>query len=497
MSVDWANSDRAVNINSKTDVAEAFESLRGAAQALSKAGKLQGETLETMTGQLEEVVKRQAEIDHATRQIGTVGQTGDAELSKRYATGKGDGIRLARSVESVTLGDKVIKVERPGLLDDEHRSAAQDRLQAAVGRRALARMVLKNAETPVLDGEVARAILDMPAGIRDQVARAVYNDTASFNYATDPAVLASVFRTFAVPSTVESLFETVAVSSNTWSRPKESARARPYIKGNITTDSPANFTPSSPTVANSAMTMTGLAARVLVDEDLVEDSVIPLLSWLQDEMQMAIVEGREDSIINGDTAATHQDAVASWNIRSRWGAAGLGGSADHRRAYLGLRARAYDASNTTDQTAAKTYAGYLTARAKMGERAVGKLVNIMSPEYYIVASGFSELLTMEKMGNQASILTGQVAALAGDPVVISRFVSSDLAVTGLYTGSSTTTGFLIVDTSAYKMFVRRAARYEMERKIGSGHYELVISDRSLFDSHEAATVKNVHWSYNL
>jgi hypothetical protein len=101
------------------------------------------------------------------------------------------------------------------------------------------------------------------------------------------------------------------------------------------------------------------------------------------------------------------------------------------------------------------------------------------------------------MGNKASILTGQVAALGGDPVVISRFVSADLATTGLFTNTGSTTGFLIVDASAFQMYVRRAARYEMERKIESGHYALVCSDRSLFDSVEAATVKNVHWSFNL
>ena len=205
----------------------------------------------------------------------------------------------------------------------------------------------------------------------------------------------------------------------------------------------------------------------------------------------------EDALINGDSASTHQDAIASWNIRGRWGAAGLGGSNDHRRLWTGLRAASFDKSTTLDVNAIDA-AKLLELISKLGEYASSDKVLIVSPEaLYGSLMGLEQLITLDKFGPQATILTGQLGSIFGMPVVVSRFLSDDLHTTGLYTGASATTGILCVSRDSWNIFARRGISIQQEQDITSGAYNMVATERLTFDSLDASTVKNVAFGFNL
>ena len=110
----------------------------------------------------------------------------------------------------------------------------------------------------------------------------------------------------------------------------------------------------------------------------------------------------------------------------------------------------------------------------------------------------TELATIDKFGPQATVLTGQVGALLGMPVVMSRFMTSDLNASGKYDGVTTTqTGYIIYNRSSYVQYLRRGLQIESQRNIGSGAFEIVASLRAVMGSADAAASKNVAFQYNI
>ena len=110
-----------------------------------------------------------------------------------------------------------------------------------------------------------------------------------------------------------------------------------------------------------------------------------------------------------------------------------------------------------------------------------------------------QVVTLEKFGAQATILTGQLASLAGIPIVMSRFMGADLdGADGLYDNvNKTTTGFLVFNTDSWYQYLRRQITVESDKDITSGAIQIVSTMRAVMDSPDAESVKNVAYGYNL
>tara|TARA_Y100001973_G_C5056276_1_gene260355 strand:- start:122 stop:736 length:615 start_codon:yes stop_codon:yes gene_type:complete len=202
-------------------------------------------------------------------------------------------------------------------------------------------------------------------------------------------------------------------------------------------------------------------------------------------------------MINGDTAATHQDTIASWNIRERWGASGLGTASDHRKTFLGLRAAALDKG--TGDNSGFTFANFLAVSASMGELAMGNKIVIASPEAVLANFlSLTEVATLDKFGPQATVLSGQIASLAGMPIIMSRFMGADMNTNGLFDNvTKTKTGYLIVNRDSYYNYVRRRITIETDKDIKSGVIQICATMRGTFDSPDATATKNVAYHYNI
>lgn len=385
----------------------------------------------------------------------------------------------------------------PGLLDDDEvHGEWHAEIRRKVGLRNWVRMHSKRGVSPGMDRELAITMAKAPASIRK-----LFADSANVGAEWIPDQhVPQLEMDLRMARRTESLFRTMPMSDKEVRIPYLTTGLRPYIKGTPTSDDPAQYTSSSLATDKISLTATGFAVRSQIDEDAGEDSIIAWEPLMRAELVAAITDGINDAILNGDTAASHQDTIATWNPRSRWGSSGLGGSADHRKAWVGLRARAFDVSNTTDQSTAKTYAGYLTARATLASPhgVSGSLVIITSPEYYLSAMlGFSEVMTLEKFGPQATILSGQIASLGGAPVIVDEFMTADLAASGLYTGSGSKTAFLVFNRDRFVMGVRRGLSVEFDKDITRGVVNSVATVRKLFFTVDTSTKKNVHYSFNL
>ncbi|HCS49762.1 MAG TPA: hypothetical protein DIW61_16570 [Candidatus Aminicenantes bacterium] len=172
------------------------------------------------------------------------------------------------------------------------------------------------------------------------------------------------------------------------------------------------------------MTSKKLRARSIWSEELDANSIIPILPRVKDTIAKSAALAVEDVIINGDTTATHQDSDVT-------------DSKDHRKAWKGLRklvvSTAFNDLGTFDKD---TVRGLLVDMGKYGliPSEIAWLAGITS---YNKLRGLTELLTVDKYGPQAMILTGEVGRLYGSPVIVSEKIRENLNATGVYDGVTT------------------------------------------------------------
>jgi hypothetical protein len=136
-------------------------------------------------------------------------------------------------------------------------------------------------------------------------------------------------------------------------------------------------------------------------------------------------------------------------------------------------------------------------------------------EYFFAKMlGFAEFASWEKVGALASVLTGRIGEAGGPagmlpgqvgfvsgfiPVCIGYPLSADLASSGLYTGSGSTTGMVQCDTSRFEYCWRSGLTTESVVNPLNNTITWVTRFRSLVRALDtvAATTFDTHYSYNL
>ncbi len=409
-----------------------------------------------------------------------------------------DGIRWTnKTVRKELTGRGRVNVEEKGLVDaDVYCNQWHADLCKMVQERSLVRGILKDAHTPKADMKLYNHLQKAPSFMKPSVTK-IFSDSAGVGSEWIPDEFStSLYQTFEVPRGLRALFADVQMERETLIVPKLTRGGRPYIKG-IATDDLASYTASSIETAQKTIRAKGLACLMNIDDAAGEDSAFAIIPALSRQIAQDLNDAYEDCMINGDTASPNEDDIENCNIRGRWGSSGLGTASDHRRAFLGLRAAAFDKVNANN--AAFDFASFLATSADMGELAVGSKIVIASPE--MVLSNFlalSEVQTLEKFGPQATVLTGQIASLAGMPIIMSRFMGADLAADGLYDNvTKTKTGYLIVARDSWFNYVRRQITIETDKNIASGVVQICATMRGTFDSPDADATKNVSYHYNI
>jgi len=108
-----------------------------------------------------------------------------------------------------------------------------------------------------------------------------------------------------------------------------------------------------------------------------------------------------------------------------------------------------------------------------------------------------EVITVDKFGPNASVVAGQIGSIFGMPVVMSRFLSADMAASGLYSGSGSQTGFIIFNAASWYLYERRGIVVEQDKDISAGAIRLVATYRAVMGTpDDTTTVNNVFYGYN-
>lgn len=386
---------------------------------------------------------------------------------------------------------------RAGLLDtrkihgDWHRE-----LKELVTQRTLARVFRRHGNSPRIDRAIRRHVEMGPSFISKRIFGAAgegaeWIPTEMLTPDLDMAVQ------LMAEGTIAAQFRTVPMTTKVLTVPFGSSGGTPYLQGEPV-DDPAQYTADLPGSANRTHTAKTFALRYSIDNDSAEDAIVDTYTVLREMIASDMVDGYEDAMINADTAGTHQDTgLSAWNPGDRWGAATFGTAADHRRAFIGLRARAFDISNTVDLGSKQTFDGKMELRSMLQSRSRSAVVIANEQYLYKKMFAFDELQRTDSA--VGFVRDGRVTTLAGMPVFTSLFMTSDLNASGVYDNSTTTkAGIVCVDTTRFAHYERRGTLIELDRDPTRGQTNLVATLRRTFKTNDpAASGANVAYGFNL
>jgi hypothetical protein len=174
------------------------------------------------------------------------------------------------------------------------------------------------------------------------------------------------------------------------------------------------------------------------------------------------VDAEEKAIIDGDTDGTHQDSDVGAS------------TTDARTAWDGLRKRGL--ANASAATTTSTVANLFAIRALMGKWGLNPadlafIVGVSAAHDLLVDTN---VLTVDKIGPNATILNGQIASIGGVPVVVSEHVRENLNASGVHDGITTTkTVNLCVNRNEWVMGQRMALDVEVDDSIYRETYQRV------------------------
>lgn len=217
--------------------------------------------------------------------------------------------------------------------------------------------------------------------------------------------------------------------------------------------------------AKVTLTAAKFRGRAVFSGEATEDAIVPQLQLLRDHIIRALREAKADAIMNGD-AAGNLDTGGT-----HFGRANPAAGVDPRTAFDGLRS--FLADNTSTPNTSVAIGGDLTGlqvlsiRATQDEWGVDEsdLVVIQSPVGYLRMLQDANLLTVDKVGPQATLITGSKGTIAGSNLIVSRRMPKNMNASGVMDGITTT-------KTAATVVNRRGAIIGNRRRetIGMDHY---------------------------
>jgi hypothetical protein len=291
-------------------------------------------------------------------------------------------------------------------------------------------------------------------------------------------------------SAIASLFDIVQMTAPTAYVPVAAAPPELLLQAESTASDSSNYA-TSKTGSNRV----ALAAKLFVLHQMwsgimEEDSIVPWIPFLQEEAAWGIAYYMDSAVLNGDTT----DGGAQINTSSDPAAT------RHYLAWDGLRhAGLVDQSaNSKDLSgAAVTFKALMAARGRMLDRTYSfdwghpadpaDLAVITSPEVADAIALLDEVITVDKFGQQATILTGQVARIGGAPLVSSIAMPLALATGFVHASTGNVYGSVVtVNRRGCKVGWRRRITMETERIIGTDQTRMVYTLRAGFGIHNPA-----------
>jgi hypothetical protein len=251
-------------------------------------------------------------------------------------------------------------------------------------------------------------------------------------------------------------------------------------------------TPSNPGTGELILNAKKLIGQVDYSYEADEDALIAILPQVLAGLGDGSAASLEDAIVNGDTAATHQDSDTH--------------AVTNHAAKLFDGIRKLVLAQAILKVSLAT-GGISTANVGVLKKALGRW-GLKPKDLLIVAgvNGYNDLvmlpetLTADKIGDKASarIYTGMAPNLLGIDIVASAAVREDLNASGVYDGTTTNKGsFFIIHKPSWIPGVRRGFTVEQDKNISTQMKCVVASFRRDFKPIESlANTRAAVMGYN-
>jgi hypothetical protein len=248
------------------------------------------------------------------------------------------------------------------------------------------------------------------------------------------------------------------------------------------TSSDSNFTTSKTGSNRVGVTAKKLVLHQMWSGEMEEDSIIPYIPFLRGQATKSVAYHLDSMCLNGDTTTTGINAVDT-----------VLASTHHTLAFDGIRH-----AGLVDNTGNRASAANAAVELSMFRKAYGRmidgtylhdwghpndpndLIHVVDPYTGDAMLDIDEFKTLDKAGNAASILTGQVARVYNHPV-ISSIALKKTDATGSYdadtAGNNLYGSIVTFNRNGFKWGWRRRIKVETERIPATDQNRIVYSLR--------------------
>jgi HK97 family phage major capsid protein len=316
-----------------------------------------------------------------------------------------------------------------------------------------------------------------------------YSTQASYGDEWVPDLWASqIWNKFRLDAVIAPLFRVIEMPSDPFELPIESTDPTVYFvpetknEADLTVATSGNPTPDSKIGSGKVqLASKKLSLRVGFSEEMVEDSIIPIISMYREQAQKTLILSIDQAVLNGDTAAANNVNLDG----------GTPATTAVYKAFDGIRKLALVTAspvNAVDMGGlAPTIAKIRQARFTMpAARASlpGKIAYITHGELYAKLLSLSEVITADKFGPNATIVTGQLGNLDGSKLLLTDQLSLTASNGKISnTGGNNTFGELVgVHTDSFVVGYRRKVNVNVDRIPATDSYQLSANVRIAFVS---------------
>ena len=291
-----------------------------------------------------------------------------------------------------------------------------------------------------------------------------------------------------VETAVASLFETVTMPSNPFDIPLQLGDVNWY-------PGTANVAVSSTNLSTAKQTLTAyeLVGMVPWAYELDEDAVIAMMAEVRATLLRNSAQVLDDIVLNADTSLTgniNHDGTAL--------TATTAGHAHYLVEFDGLvhLPLVDNTAMRNDHDAAVSADMFNELRRKLGKYGLrpSELAFVTDVNTYIAVQSIAEFQTVDKLGPNATLLTGQLGSVEGVPVVVSEqmaLADADGKVTAA--GNVASTGrLLLVNRTQWRKGFKRELLIETERDVQRRQNVMVVSMRVAFAERSGSRTSAAH-----
>ena len=320
--------------------------------------------------------------------------------------------------------------------------------------------------------------------VRSTIEKALYSTSTGYGDEWVPTEFSTQFLDLVhSEGEILPLISALPMTTNPQTFPVDAGRQGTfYLQGEATEDENAKFLASTGTTASVDLTAKQFALRMLWSQELVEDAVAGSIEKIKQGIANQAALGLDEAIMNGDTTATHFDT-------------GITATADHRRAFDGIRHRALvtatganvDCAGLTWSSSNKLMKTLSNMGEWMGKNPVAAVSRTFAPLMSLLENRSGYLVAAGQPMTDSAALSVGPKNIFGCKVVPSDAILDTYTTAGIWDNSTkTTTQVVFFNPDIWYLGWRRGWTLEVAKNIATGQWELVLTCRAAFNTPVAA-----------